>query len=177
MEDLFNLIDFTYDSTNNEIKSNLTGQILPITESFKNYLKNLSVDDINKLRNHTQNNAKLSNLIEKNKNLFDIIKKIQEQCKSKNQPECSESFVILLNQLHVLEIKIIVYICKQLKDTKNSELLQKFFESVTPKLTSLNEFYDQKLSQNQLGGFHISINSLYKEIKYKGKYLSLNKKL
>ena len=175
MEELFNLIEFTYDSTNNEIKSNLTGQILPITDSFKNYLKNLSDDDINKLTYHIKNNGKLSNLIEKNKNLFVIIKKIQEQCK--NQSGCSESFVILLNQLHVLEIKIIIHICKQLKDTTNSELLQKFFQSVTPKLESLNAFYDEKLSQNQKGGFHISINSLYKEIKYKGKYITLNKKL
>ena len=166
VKEIFKTINFTYDPSSKKIQSKLTQQEITLSSGFEKYLNSLRPGDATTILNSIKD--KVAQLNDKNSALVEIIKNTKA---SINDSETSENLDSMLKELQSLELKIVLYICQQTKQTHNTELIQQIINAVKPKLESLNAFYDQKIGQ--VGGnlFSAYINNLYKGIKYKGKYI------
>ena len=170
LQNLFDKLKFTYDDSTAKLTNTQNIQISISVENLKTYFTTVEDSDIDFILQ----NVEFNNLVKKNEELYEIIDTLKKQCIS--DQTCSDNYDKFLKELYALEIKIIVYLCKKVKDVTNNQLLTNFIESLTQKLEKLNAYYDEEFKK-QTGGFEKYINSKYKKIKYKGKYKILLKEI
>lgn len=138
---------------------------LPLDDMWKNYLVQESISqDIFTALQKLKSNDIFNKLLSANEKLAETIRDIK----------CNEeSLRELLKQIQLLELKILLYYCREtqkIQQTESPELTE-FINAIQPKLVALNSFYDAKLSQT--GGFSNQINYMYKGLKYKSKLATI----